>query len=142
MPRAEADAILLSIKPEYVERILNGTKRFEYRRKYPKRNSRYIVIYESSPVMKIVAVARTERILAESPSYLWERTHEYAGIEKEKFTKYFLGKDVGYAFTLDNVTVLDTPVSIESLGINFPPQSFCYLRMEDLSDEIRNIISK
>lgn len=44
-------AILLSIKPRFVEQILNGEKRFEYRKRVPERHVNKIIIYNSSPVV-------------------------------------------------------------------------------------------
>ena len=48
-------AILLSIKPEYVDRILAGTKKYEYRKRLARSNSSVLLVYSTSPVMKVVA---------------------------------------------------------------------------------------
>ena len=36
--------IILSIKPQYVEKILDGTKKYEYRTRIPKSNINKIII--------------------------------------------------------------------------------------------------
>lgn len=41
--------ILLSIKPEYVEKIIKGEKLFEFRRTVPKRKVDVVVIYSTFP---------------------------------------------------------------------------------------------
>lgn len=47
--------ILLSIKPEYAEKILNGTKLFEFRKFFPRDESvRKIIIYATSPVCMVI----------------------------------------------------------------------------------------
>lgn len=47
--------VLLSIQPEYAEKILNGTKRFEYRKAVTRNESvRTVVIYATMPVGKVV----------------------------------------------------------------------------------------
>ena len=48
--------ILLSIKPIYVNKILNGTKKYEYRKRKPKRNDiGKLIIYSTSPIKKVVS---------------------------------------------------------------------------------------
>ena len=40
-------AILLSIKPEYVERILAGTKKYEYRKRLARNKSSILLVYST-----------------------------------------------------------------------------------------------
>ena len=47
--------VLLSIKPEFVEKIFSGEKRFEYRKSiFKQQNIDTIVIYSTMPVGMIV----------------------------------------------------------------------------------------
>ena len=47
--------ILLSIKPNYVEEIICGTKLYEFRKTlYRRRDVKTIVVYSSSPVCRVV----------------------------------------------------------------------------------------
>ena len=47
--------VLLSIKPEYASKILDGTKRYEYRRAIFKRTEvTTVVVYASDPVRKVI----------------------------------------------------------------------------------------
>lgn len=48
-------AILLSIKPEYVYKILEGTKKYEFRKRIARKNSSYLLVYCTSPIKKVVA---------------------------------------------------------------------------------------
>ena len=45
---------LLSIKPEFVNEILAGNKKYEYRKKIFKQDIDAIVIYASMPMGKII----------------------------------------------------------------------------------------
>ena len=47
--------VLMSIKPEFVDAILTGKKKYEYRKVKCKQPIDRIVIYSTSPIMKIVA---------------------------------------------------------------------------------------
>ena len=58
--------VLLSIKPEFAEKILNGTKRFEFRKgifKNPQIST--VVIYATMPLGKVVGQFRIESILSD-----------------------------------------------------------------------------
>ena len=65
-------ALLLSIKPEYVEKILQGEKKFEYRKRLAKEDVSYIYVYSTAPSMKVVASVHIEGHLSDSPTALWE----------------------------------------------------------------------
>ena len=55
--------ILLSIDPEHVENILLGIKRFEFRKVRCKSEVDKIIIYSTSPVMRVVAEAEVTGII-------------------------------------------------------------------------------
>lgn len=126
-------SILLSIKPEYVNKILQGTKKYEFRRRIAKDTISSIYIYSTYPVMKVVAKIEVLGIMFAAPSTLWENTKFEAGISRRKFREYFKGCKIAYAYKLGSVYLLDTPKSLQEYGITFPPQSFIYIDNDKLS---------
>ena len=122
--------IILSIKPEYVQKIIDGTKKYEYRRRIAKENIRYIYIYSTYPVMKVVAKVEVTRVLSASPSSLWEKTKSMAGISREKYREYFKGCKIAYAYELKKVIAFDEPKELAEYNVTFVPQSFVYLSDE------------
>ena len=50
-------AILMSIKPEYANKIFSGIKRYEFRKRIPKQPYERVYVYSSSPVKKIIIQA-------------------------------------------------------------------------------------
>lgn len=119
--------ILLSINPIYVTKIFNGSKRYEYRRTLPKKPVDRILIYETSPIKKIVGEVEVLSILSLSLSDLWEQTKGHSGISKDFFDQYFQGRDRGYAYELGKVTIYIHPKSLSDFHIQYPSQSFLYL---------------
>ena len=119
--------ILISINPEHVSNILNGSKRFEFRKIQCKKNVGKMVIYSTSPVMKVVAEAEIKDVLTDDPETVWEKTCDYAGISKEFFNRYYEGRDTAVAFELGDVREFDEPRELSQYGISNPPQSFIYL---------------
>lgn len=121
---------LFSIKPEYVNRILSGEKKYEFRRRIFKRQDiDTIVIYSTLPQGAIVAEASITSILQANQDTIWEQTHEYGGISKSDFMHYFEGSTCAYAIKLGMINRFSTPVQLAdySRKINHPPQSFAYI---------------
>lgn len=125
--------ILLSIKPEYAEKILNGEKRYEFRKVLPRRYpliERGVFLYASKPISKIVGRFVIKNILSGEPSNIWKKTGTASGIKKEYFDQYFSGRSVAYAIEVKQATRFEHPKELSSvLGHNRPPQSFCYVKM-------------
>lgn len=121
--------ILLSIKPEYAESILDGTKKYEFRRRVHTNESVHtVVIYATKPVGKVVGEFTIEDIHAEHPESLWNRTKEAAGITKSFFFEYFKGREVGYAIEIKKVKRYSRPKNlVEVLPSGVAPQSYAYL---------------
>lgn len=120
--------ILMSIKPEYVHEILIGRKKYEYRRVRAKRNNiNKLIIYCTSPIMKVVAEIEIIDIIENTPEQIWKFTQSQSGISKEKYDKYFHNKQLAVAYKLGKIEVYDKPKDLIDLGINNIPQSFMYL---------------
>ena len=125
--------LLLSIKPEYVDRILLGTKKYEYRKRLARDDIDTILIYSTAPTMKVVASVQVVGRLSASPTALWEKTKAHAGISREKFRDYFRGCQTAYAYELGDVSVFSEARNLIDYGIVAAPQSFVYI--DSKSDE-------
>lgn len=123
-------ALLLSIKPEYVEKILQGEKKFEYRKRLAKEDVSYIYVYSTAPSKKVVASVHIEGHLSDSPTALWEKTKAAAGISRAKFRDYFRGCKTAYAYKLGKVEVFESPKNLSDFGVAVAPQSFVYIKIE------------
>ena len=119
--------ILISINPEHVQNIIKGIKKYEYRKIATKQDIFSIIIYETTPVKRIVAEAEIIDVLMYSPEELWKLTKEESGISKEFFDEYFEGKEIAYAYKLGKIKVYDEPKTLLEYGIKAAPQSFVYI---------------
>lgn len=120
--------ILMPINPEYVEEILAGRKKYEYRKIKAKRNNvDKMLIYSTSPIMKVVAEVDIKEILEEKPEILWEMTKNESGISRDFYNKYYKNRDVAIAYKLGKIRIYDKPKNLDDIGINYVPQSFVYL---------------
>lgn len=123
-------AILLSIKPEYVDRILAGTKKYEYRKRLARSDSSVLLVYSTSPVMKVVAKVEILGTICAAPSTLWEQTKSNAGISRKIYREYFHGCKTAYAYKLGKVEIFDPPRDLLDYNITLAPQSFSYVDIE------------
>lgn len=119
--------ILISIKPEYVEKIIDGKKKFEYRTKAAKEDIGKILIYETSPKKKIVAEAIIEEVLFSTPIKLWQKTSKHSGISKQDYFRYFKNRKKAFAYKLGKINVFEKPQTLKEYGLKTPPQSFVYI---------------
>ena len=120
---------LLSIKPEFVDKIFSGEKLFEYRKAIFKRPEvKSVVIYSTMPEGKIVGEFKIGNILAKCPEELWEETKAASGIEKAFFDEYFVNRTVAYAIEIKELTRYSQPIDPYESDVGFKaPQSFKYL---------------
>ncbi len=84
--------VLLSINPEHVEKILNGTKKFEFRKGIFKKPDVKSVVVHFNAVGKVVAEFDIADVIVDKPNIVWEKTSQYAGISKQFFDSYFIAK--------------------------------------------------
>ena len=121
--------VLLSVKPEYAAKIMNGEKEFEFRKRiFRRKDVELIYVYSTSPISKIVGIITIERILEGSPDEIWEKCSSYSGMTKEEYFCYFKDNEKAFAIKIKNVRVLADPVDPYALFDRFiPPQSFCYV---------------
>jgi predicted transcriptional regulator len=122
--------VLLSIKPEYVDRILSGEKRYEYRRRvFQREGITTVVIYATAPVMRIVGEFEIAGIIEDTPNELWMQTNEHAGVTFEFYDSYFSGREKAFAIRVGAIRRYEPPVEPhEALEDFCAPQSFRYLR--------------
>lgn len=119
--------ILLSIKPEYVEKIFNGTKQYEYRKTKCKEKVEKIIIYSTAPVMQVVGEAEVEEIVEGELEKVWNKTKDHSGTTYEFFSEYYKGKNKAVAYKLKNIKKYEEAKSLKSFGIEVAPQSFVYV---------------
>lgn len=120
--------VLLSIKPKYVDKIFDGTKKYEFRKSlFKRRDVTIVVIYASSPIKRVVGEFEIEDILSGDVNTLWERTKKYSGITKDFYYTYFQKSKTANAIQIGRLTKYEEARSLSDFNIHQAPQSFCYI---------------
>jgi predicted transcriptional regulator len=126
-------AVLLSIKPKYVDLILAGTKRVELRRSWPSTDIGVMVLYSSAPIQKLVGVAIIDHIEECDFERLWTLADANGGgVTYEELQTYVVGKKTAFGVMINRVKIAEIQVNPKDLFPDFtPPQSFQYLDPTD-----------
>jgi predicted transcriptional regulator len=125
----------MSIKPEYLYKILNGSKTIELRKTKPKiKQGDLLIFYASSPSKALSGAALVKGIIEDTPANLWKCYSDKVGIDINSYDSYFSKCTKAYGIILDCVWEYD-PVPLDELRDTitgfFPPQSYRYLSLGD-----------
>ena len=120
--------LLMSINPEHVDNILAGTKKFEFRKSKCKEKIDSIIIYSTSPIMRVVAEVEVKDVIEDTPQAVWSKTKTAAGIDKIFFDRYYNGRNVAVAYVLGKVKKFSAPKQLAEYGVKTAPQSYIYVR--------------
>lgn len=125
--------LLMSIRPEFAEQILQGHKTVEFRRKFSEKyKGSTIVFYITSPVQQFMFTATISTVVHNKKKNLWRIYKKEGGVSQETFDHYFSGIDHGYAIHLSNLKRLSNQLQLKHAKKVCPqlrpPQSFQILK--------------
>jgi predicted transcriptional regulator len=133
-------ALLLSVRAEFAERIFNGTKTVELRRRRPQvRPGDYLIIYVPAPLKCIVGVVTVERVVEGRLRTLWQQVRAGCALSYTEFKRYFGELAIGHGVFLARPARLASPLALSMLrGIEprFTPQGYKYLSRRDISEAL------
>lgn len=119
--------VLMSIRPQYVEKIFSGKKIYELRRKIFKKDVKTIVVYASSPVMQVIGEVDIEQIISDTPFNIFQKFKENICISQKDYFDYFADTDIAYAIKIQKARQYSNPKRLNDFGVKRAPQSYIYL---------------
>jgi predicted transcriptional regulator len=124
--------MIISIKPEFANKIFSGEKSIELRKSAPNISGGDIVIvYCTLPVKAIIGFCRVEELIRMSPTEMWKTHKSKLGIDKSSYNAYYESHQLAVGIVLTAICRLDEAISldlIKSIYPHFnPPQTFRYL---------------
>jgi predicted transcriptional regulator len=121
--------VVLSIKPEFANKIFDGTKKYEFRKAIFKNEKiKTIIVYASSPVQRVIGEFEIEKIINHDIDTLWGLTQQDSGISEDYFYQYFAKREIGYAIKIKSTRKYKQSKCLKTDFNLFPPQSFAYFR--------------
>ena len=151
--------IMISIKPEWVEKIKKGDKILEIRKSIPKELPCKVYIYETKSkwrkpygkpeTMKDYETFGWGKVVA-SFTLMHYNKFDVEGLDwwdmkdimlknsclTEKQLKDYLGDKIGYAWHIEDLHIYDQPKELAEFGLKRPPQSWCYIEGEENENHI------
>jgi len=122
--------IVMSIKPEYAEKIKKRKKRIEIRRKFNKKwEGAYAMLYASRPAQEFFGEARISKVVEDSPGEIWKVFNSEIGVDEKNFFQYCSGAEKVNALIFSDIEIYRMGIlksQVEYL-INkelVPPQSY------------------
>lgn len=113
----------LSIKRIYAERIIDGTKKIELRKRPVGMNiGDLILLYETTPDSVIKGGFIADKTISLPVQEMWSKYSHLLGVEKSFYEKYFHNSDLAYG-TFVNQSFSFSPVSLKKLRKMCP--NFC-----------------
>lgn len=117
----------MSIHPQYVDRIMSGEKRYEFRKiKCAKKIDR-MVIYATKPYGYIVGEADISQVIEGPKEEVWEKTKKFSGLSEKEYLDYFCNCKDAVAYRMNNVQLYSEHKNLKDINMTRPPQSYCYL---------------
>lgn len=128
-------AIVMSIKPEFCEKIFRGEKKFEVRKTIPENIPTRVYVYKSGsgmvvgefvatyalvfpgPFVKGGINQRTESLILAGTCLTFRQLLDYLGD-----AKWF------YEIRIEDPILYETPITVNGFGLSRPPQSWCYTK--------------
>ena len=116
--------LIISIKPQFVEKILSGEKKYEFRRRIYTKEVDKIYIYQTAPDSKIVAYFKPGKIIKDTPENIWKNFKEVSGTTEEHLMDYLHDKDEAYAIEITDLKIFEKSFIPEGIKA---PQSYKYI---------------
>jgi predicted transcriptional regulator len=130
------NGIIISIKPQYVEKIKSGEKVIEIRKKFNhKWKGHRATIYATSPIKSLFGYVTISKIELEKPDIIWSKYQKDIGCNKSEFNDYIQNNKEIFALTLDNFESYKGSIPLNHLnhfvneGLK-PPQSYNSLKKD------------
>jgi predicted transcriptional regulator len=115
--------VLMSIRPEYAEAILSGSKTFELRRRRPSfAEGTCVIVYSSSPDQQLLGTFCSGAVHEGAPDELWKLVRGSVAVDRDTFDAYFVGCSRAYAIEIRR------PRRLKPRRLRLrPPQSYLFL---------------
>ena len=124
--------LLISIRPEHADNIVDGVKTVEFRRRFPPEHrvrGATVWIYSTAPVRGVIGTATVVSVERMGTAALWHEYAEQGAVSRCVFEDYFAGVSEGHAIRLGAVRRLRTAVDAARLeALDFAtPQSYRFV---------------
>jgi len=122
------NVILLSILPRFANAILRGEKQMEFRKTSICKSATHVLVYSTSPEMRLLGLFEVLNVHIDSPEALWRRFGKVGKINRRDFFDYYDGYNQAVGLEVGKVWKFSRPLELRVVRKDLrPPQSFTYI---------------
>ncbi len=100
--------LVVSIKPEYANKIFSGEKTIELRKCVPNvQSGDTILIYVTAPVKAFKGIGKVKNIVEGTPTVIWNNYNKTSGINKQAFFDYYSNTNKAVGILLSEIQELE-----------------------------------
>lgn len=134
---APMPVVLLSVRSPHVDRLLDGTKTIEFRRRrWNVPDGARVLLYASRDHRAIVGSLTVKKTHVGSRTAIWDAHGDRSGLTRQEYRDYFAGADIAVAIEVQDIARLPEPLDLTELRRRSPgflvPQSYRFLRRDEL----------
>lgn len=123
-------SLVFSIRPRWIEAILNLEKRFELRRRPPKLHRPVrALLYATRPDCSLRAICTVWPVHTDTPDHIWSLVCSQSSISRMEFDHYFDRCVAAHAIGIQDLRELSQPIRLSQLRREtdfVPPQSWAW----------------
>lgn len=133
-----SNSLVMSLHPDFAEKILLGQKTVELRRKFSKRwIGHRVTLYASRPKQLLLGDASIQNVVPGKPEEIWQVFSGQIACSRDQFEKYAGLTETLYAVIVSDVHPYREPIPLSQLSYLIrdelvPPQSYCSTLSSDL----------
>ena len=127
----------LKIHEGYCDKILEGAKFYEYRKRCPEWMTPgcKVVLCSSDAPFTLFALFEVGEIVSGTPEEVWMRTHEKGYIGYEGFSEYYKNQPQAFAFEIKTLRrIVDGKTVASIMGRDYIPHSFDLLSSDQAKE--------
>lgn len=133
--------VVISIKPEFVNKIFDGTKKIELRKASPdSKPGDLMIVYSTSPEMAVIGICRIKKILKSTPQKIWDDYSEVLGIDERRFFEYYGDSKKAVGIVIESTRRFRSKIPLINIKKKFPrfapPQTFKYFSRDLISHSL------
>lgn len=131
-----ASKLVMSIRPQYADRIFSKSKQVEFRKKFSvKWRGCKAVVYGTKPLGALMGEVTLRDVTYDTPDAIWKSFGAMGGCTHEEFSGYVGNSGGVYAIELSDVIPYVSPIALAQVShlINedlMPPQSFTSIKID------------
>lgn len=115
--RSMADNLVMSIKPQFAESIMNGNKKVEIRRVFSKKwQGSRVSLYASAPISSLIGSATILRVTESKPEEIWEHYNVDLGCTRDDFIEYIDTADEVFAIELNDIQPFTANIPLSQIN--------------------------